>query len=163
MSNHKATDFLFRTGLVVKGVDSLFEVIGGVLLTMPTKLARYILVLSQHELDRHHEVLAGRLDKLADDVTVHVHLASALYLLVHGLAKVILISAIFFRKRWGYIGFIGVLSLFTAIEMTRAITAHEIVTGVLGLFDVAVVLLILKEYRIQFGQGRSASGGENVE
>ncbi|MDR3690117.1 MAG: DUF2127 domain-containing protein [Fimbriimonas sp.] len=144
---NRATDLLFRIGLIVKGVDSLFEVIGGVLLTMPMKLARYLLVLSQHELYRHHEVLSGRLDKLAEEVTVHVHLGSALYLLFHGLAKVILIAAIFMRRNWGFVGFMAVMSLFTAIELARAISAHEIVTAVLGMFDLLVVGLIYKEYR----------------
>ena len=148
---NKTTDLLFRLGLYTKGIDSLFEVIGGLLLTMPTRLSRYILVLSQHELYRHHQVLSGRLDRLAESVLVHAHLASALYLFVHGLSKVILISAIFKGKRWGYTGLMGVLSLFAVIELTRAVTAHELVTGILGIFDGIVIFLIYKEFRARFG------------
>ena len=151
MAVNKTPDLFFRIGLITKGVDSLLEVIGGLLLTMPTRLSRAILVLSQHELYRHHEVLSGRLDKLAETVLVHAHLISALYLFVHGLSKVILIGAIFKGKRWGYTGLMGVLSLFTAIEVCRGIAAHEAITGVLGLFDGFVIYLILKEYRAKFG------------
>jgi uncharacterized membrane protein len=149
----KTTEFLFRFGMIVKGVDSLFEVLGGVILTMPTKLARYILVVSQHEAFRHHTTLAGRLDRLADSVAMHPSMIEAIYLMVHGLAKVVLIAAIVMHKRWGYIGFIAVLSLFSLIELTRAATAHEIVTAVFGLFDVCVVVLIYREYRSRFEGG----------
>jgi len=153
----RTTDDLFKFGLVVKGVDSIFEVIGGIMLTMPTKIARYLAVLSQHELYRHHEVLSGRIDKLADTITVHAHIGAAIYLMVHGLSKLILILAIMKGKRWGYVGLIVVLSIFTGIEMWQGVFKHEWVTGVLGIFDLVVVLLILKEYRAKFGQTNADS------
>ena len=147
----KATNLLFDIGMVIKGIDSVFEVIGGIILTMPTKLARYILVFSQHEAFRHHKALAGKLDRLAENVTMHPSIGQAIYLMIHGLAKVILIIAITRNKRWGYTGFIGVLSLFASIEVIRAISAHEVVTGIFGVFDMFVVVLIYKEYKMRFG------------
>jgi uncharacterized membrane protein len=146
----KTTDLIFRLSLIAKGADSVMEVIGGLLLIRPTRIARYLSVLSQHEVYRGHAALSGRLDHLAQTITVHASLGEAIYLLVHGLAKVILIAAIFQNKRWGYVGLIGVLSIFTLVELTRAITAHEIVTGALGLFDLVIVILIYKEYRVRF-------------
>lgn len=150
-SINRATDILFRVGLVMKGVDSVFEVIGGALFLFPMKLARYLAVLSQHEVYRHHQVLAGRIDRLADTIQLHTHLGEAAYLIVHGLAKVVLIVAIFRGRRWGYVGLIAVLGCYTAIELVRAVTTREIVTGVLGLFDAFVVALIAKEYRAHYG------------
>ena len=147
---NKSTDILFRIGLLVKGVDAVFEVVGGILLTMPTKLARYLLVLSQHELYRHHQVLSGRLDRLADTVQAHPHLGAAVYLIAHGAAKIILIAAIVRGKRWGYTGLMGVLSLFTLLEAGRAIADHEVLTGLLALFDAVVVVLTYKEYKARF-------------
>ena len=152
----KTTDILFRIGMIVKGVDSLFEVVGGILLMMPTKLARYIFVISQHEAFRHHMALSGKLDRISDSVLMHPSVTEAVYLMVHGLAKVILIAAIVAHKRWGYVGFIAVLLLFSVIELVRALTAHEVVTGVFGLFDVCVVVLIYKEYRAKFGTAKAA-------
>jgi uncharacterized membrane protein len=151
-----ATDILFRIGLIVKGIDSLFEVAGGVLLTMPTKLARYITLLSEHEAFRHHQALAGRLDNLADSVTQVPHQTQAIYLTVHGLVKVVLIGAIFFGKKWAYTGLIWILSLFALVEITQAVVAREVVTGGLALFDVAVVVLIYKERKARFPEGIAA-------
>ena len=104
-----------------KGVDSVFEIVGGILLTMPTKLARWVTLVSQHEVYRHHNVLAGKLDNLATSVAEKSSMLEAAYLVVHGGAKVALILAIVAGKRWGYTGLIGVLSLFTTIEPRRAI------------------------------------------
>jgi uncharacterized membrane protein len=144
------TDLLFRIGMTFKGIDSVFEVIGGIILTMPTRLARYILAVSQHESFRHHQVLAGRLGKIADTVTTHPSMLEAGYLMVHGLSKLILIIAIVCGKRWGFLGFIVVLSLFTLIELVRAVTAREVVTGVFGAFDLLIVFLIYREYKTRF-------------
>lgn len=144
---NETTDNLFKIGLVIKGVDSVFEVIGGILLTMPVKMAKYLSVLAEHELYRHHQVLSGRLDKLAESVTTHASIGEAVYLIIHGLAKVVLILAIYKGKKWGYVGLIGVLSLFSAIEIARGFYAHEILTAALAAFDILMVILIWKEYK----------------
>jgi len=154
---HRTTDILFRIGLIVKGFDALLEVVGGILLLMPTRLARYILVLSQHELYRHHAVLSGKLDRLAETVLEHVHIWAAIYLMLHGLSKVILVGGIFCGKKWGYVGLIGVLGFFTAFELIRAVSAREPVSGVLGVFDLMVVGLIFKEYRYKFGKNTTGN------
>jgi len=146
----KTTDFLFRAGLVIKGVDAVFEVVGGVLLMMPTRLARWITVVAEHEVYRHHEALAGKLDNLASSVAMHPSVGEAAYLMVHGLAKIILITAIFKDKRWGYLGLIFVLSFFAVVELGRGITAHEVFSALFGVFDILVVILIYKEYRERF-------------
>jgi len=148
----------FRLGMIVKGVDSVFEVIGGLILTTPTKLARYLLVLSQHEAYRHHPVLAGRIDHLAQTVTMHPSIGEAVYLVVHGLAKIVLIVAIIRGLRWGYVGFMAILGLFAAIEVARAFTAGEVVTGCLGLFDLALVVLIYREFRAKFSNSAAPEG-----
>lgn len=148
----KATDNLFHIGLIVKAVDAVFEVVGGVLFTMPTKLSRWLLVLSQHELYHHHQVLSGRLDRLADRVETHASIGEAVYLIVHGAAKVILVSAIFKEKKWGYLGMIWVLSIFGMIEFGQAIFKGEVLVAVLGIFDAALVYLIAKEYKSRFAE-----------
>jgi uncharacterized membrane protein len=154
----KTTDFFFRFGLIVKGVDSVFEVFGAILLFMPMRLERYFLVLSQHEIYRHHEAMAGRIDHLADRVLEHASVGEAAYLAIHGLAKVILIAAIYRDKRWGYVGLMGVLTLFACIELVRAFTAREVVTGILSGFDILMVVLIFKEYRSHFSSRQTADG-----
>jgi uncharacterized membrane protein len=151
----KSTDVIFRIGLAFKGIDSMLEVVGGVLLTMPTKLARYITLIAEHEVYRHHEALAGRLDHVADSVAMKASMVEAVYLIIHGLAKVILIYAVFRNRKWGYEGLVVVLTLFTLVELGRAITAREIFTGLFGLLDFVLAFLLYKELKFRFGPGHS--------
>jgi uncharacterized membrane protein len=146
----KTKDLVFRLGLLLKGADSLLEVLGGLLLTQPIKIARYLSILSQHEAYKQHQILAGHLEKINETITTHTSLWQAAYLMAHGVAKVVLIVAIVRNRKWGYIGLIGVLSLFTLIEMVRALTAREIFTGAFGVLDLLVAALIYSEYRDRF-------------
>ena len=149
----KSKDLVFRVGLLVKGVDSLLEVLGGLLLTQPTKIARYLSVLSQHEVYKQHLVLAGHIDRLTDTFTTHTSLVEAGYLMLHGSAKVILILAVMRNKKWGFVGLIGVLIFFTTIEIVRAVAAKEIVTAAFALFDLLVACIIASEYKDRFLKG----------
>jgi len=117
---------------------------------MPGRLARFVLVLAQHEAFRHHQALAGRLDNLAQNIEIRTSVGEASYLFLHGLAKVIFISAIFLDKKWGYTCLIVVMSIFSALEVGQAIRAHEIFTGAFGLFDLVLVALIYKELKTRF-------------
>lgn len=147
---NKSADAIFKIGLFIKGFDSILEAIGGVVLFFPTKLSLYLAVLAQHELFKHHDVLAGRLDRLADTVEMKVTLAGALYLFIHGSAKSVLIWGVFKEKAWGYVGLIVVMSIFAIIEFGRSIQAHEPIVGLLALFDLGLVWLMRKEYYARF-------------
>ena len=146
----KLTELFFRISMAVKGFDSLLEVLGGIALTMPLKVQRLLLILSQHEAFRHHAAMSGRLDRLAETVTTHPSMGTAAYLMVHGGTKVFLIGAILKGKRWAYVGLISVLTLFTFVEIARAAMESEIVTAAFGALDLVVVVLIYREYRMRF-------------
>jgi uncharacterized membrane protein len=143
-------EWFFRAGILLKGIDSAFEVLGGILLLMPVRLATWLWLLADHEIYKHHDVLAGRFDHLAETVVTKDSPFMAGYLLVHGLSKVILIYGIFQEKVWGYKGLIVVLAFFTLIEVAQGLHGHEIVTLILAGFDALLVFLMAKEYRKKF-------------
>jgi uncharacterized membrane protein len=146
----RATDIVFRVGLVLKAVDSAFEVLGGVLLAVPARLVRILLVISQHEAFRHHQALAGRLDNLAQVIGTHTSIVQAIYLMLHGAVKLVCILAIFRGKRWGYTWLVFFITIFAGIELFQAIRAGEVLTGVFGAFDLVLAVLIYKEFRAHF-------------
>lgn len=142
------TDRLFELGLVIKGIDAVFEVVGGILLFTPMRVGgwlEFLALRSKHDFTAHLWQHAAAKIELAT-------IASALYLLVHGGAKVILIAAVFKEKVWGYLGLMGVLSFFASFELYKAISKHELAVFVFCLFDALVVYLIAKEYRVRFGR-----------
>lgn len=130
----------------MKGIDSLFEIVGGFLLLTPVKLGAFLNRLSQHELYADHEKTAKGLQHAAARVAEASPLA-AIYLIVHGLAKVILIWAVFKQKRWGYFGLIGLLSFFSIVEIVQGVRKSDWFTLGFAALDLLIVFLIAKEYR----------------
>ena len=140
------TTVLFDIGLIVKGIDSLLEVTGGILLLSPIKVSGYIEVLSEHS---KHDFVSRTLEKLATGVHAAT-IATAVYLMVHGLAKAILIVAALKRKTWGYLGLMAVLTIFSIAELARYFETQRIVLLVFSLFDAALVVLIAHEYQSRY-------------
>ncbi len=147
------TTILFDIGLILKGIDSLFEVAGGIILLSPLRVSGYLEILSQHS---KHDFISRTLEKLATGVHAAT-IATALYLIVHGLAKAILIVAALKRKTWGYIGLIGVLSFFAIAEMARYFETQKVALLIFSLFDAALVVLIAHEYQARYKQNSDAS------
>jgi uncharacterized membrane protein len=145
------TDFLFRLGLIIKGIDAILEVIGGVLLLSPLRVDRMIEFLLQHELyNSVRHPTTAHLQHAAAEALAKATLAGAIYLIVHGSAKTILILAVFKDKKWGYIGLVAVLSVFTVIEVVKGVMDHSALAGALAAFDLFIVYLIGKEYKTHF-------------
>jgi len=145
------TTTLFKISLIVKGVDALLEVFGGTLLLLPVTVDKTIAYLSQHELyaEPHHH-LTAHLEHAAMLALQRATLLGAIYLIVHGLAKIVLIVAVFQGKKWGYRGLAAVLSIFAILELGRGITAHSGMALFLALFDGLVVYLIHRDYKQHF-------------
>lgn len=139
------TEILFDIGLVIKGIDSLFEVVGGALLLSPLKVGGYVEILSQHS---RRDFVSRFLEHLASGIKAAT-IATAIYLIVHGLAKLILIIAALKRKAWGYIALMIVLAVFSIAELSRYIQTLKIPLLIFALFDAALVLLIAHEYQVR--------------
>lgn len=139
---------LFTIGLIAKAIDSLLEVAGGILLLFPVRVNNTIDLLLRHELlnQGRHPTLA-HLQRAAVIGLLNASALAAVYLIVHGLAKLILITAVFKGKRWGYIGLISVLSFFAVIEFIKGGIDRSMPVLLFGAFDAILVFLIWKEYR----------------
>jgi uncharacterized membrane protein len=98
-------DRTFRVSLVLKGLDGVLELVGGILLLLVTPrqigdLARF---LTQHELAQDpHDFVANSLLHLTSNLSVSASLFGAIYLLLHGLVKIVLVWAVLKNKLWAY-------------------------------------------------------------
>lgn len=150
------TKALFETGLILKGLDAVLEIVGGVILLFPATVDKTATALLHHELlvavrHPHAAMLEHRAVLALQSATV----ASAAYLVAHGTAKVILIVAVFKDKRWGYQGLMGVLSVFAVVELARCFAEGSWAMFALALLDLLIVWLIVREFRIRFGAPKS--------
>ena len=98
-------DQTFEVGIILKGLDGLLEVIGGLLLLVvsPATIDRVVTSLTQHELSEDpHDFLATHLLRTAHGLTGSAVLFGAVYLLAHGVVKVVLVAALLKDQRWAY-------------------------------------------------------------
>jgi uncharacterized membrane protein len=95
--NHKP-DFIdkaFHAGLLLKGLDGLLECIGGILLIIvsPEQINNFITHITEGELSRDpNDFIANHVLRSAHELTGASLLFGALYLLSHGVVKLILLT-----------------------------------------------------------------------
>lgn len=142
-------DRAFAIGIILKGLDGVLEVLGGVLLLVvsPTTIDQLSRALTQHELSEDpHDFLATHLLHAAGSLTGSSLQFGAAYLLLHGVVKIVLVTALLRDKIWAYPWMIAFLIVFIVYQVYRMTFAFSI--GLLGLtvFDLAVAWLTYREY-----------------
>jgi uncharacterized membrane protein len=140
----------FEAGIALKGLDGLLEVVGAVLLwrVNPATVNRIVAALTQHELSEDpHDFVARHLVEASKHFGQGQRLFAALYLLVHGVVKVVLVAALWRNKLWAYPAMIAVIVAFIGYQLYRLERAPTLLLVALTLFDVVVVWLTWAEYR----------------
>ena len=146
-----ALDKTFKIGLMLKGLDGVLEVIGGILLLFltPQAIQHVVRALTAHELSEDpHDMIARYLLH----TTAHLHhgttLFGAIYLLSHGIAKVVLVALVLRDKLWAYPWLIGLLLAFIAYQLYQITAVHfSVGLTLLTVFDAILVWLTWREYR----------------
>jgi uncharacterized membrane protein len=151
---HRARSFLLRRlfliGVALKGLDGALEILAGATLWIMSAAAvnRLLLLLVREELaEDPKDFIANYIVHLGQHLSVSVKTFASLYLLGHGVVKIVLVLNLVRNRRWAYPGAIVVLSGFLGYQAWRL--AHGL-SGLLALFtafDVIVVVLIWLEYR----------------
>lgn len=142
---------VFQISLVLKGLDGVLEIIGGVLFLFvrPEQLDRLVRTLTQHELSEDPgDFIANALVHASGGLTPSASWFAAAYLLLHGLVKVVLVWAVLKDKLWAYPWMIAFLLLFIAYQTYQLLTAFTIGMLLLTLFDLFIVWFTAREYRI---------------
>ena len=156
---HRQPDALDRTfdiALVLKGLDGLLELVGGVLLLVvsPATINRLAERLTQHELSQDpHDFIAHRLLRLTANLH-HTQTFGAVYLLTHGLVKLVIVVGLFRREHWAYYVAFVFLGGFVVYQVYRMTYAPSIGLALLTLFDVLIIWLTWREYRAKRAEQR---------
>jgi uncharacterized membrane protein len=145
-------DRAFAVGIILKGLDGILEVVGGVLLLVvsPTTIDNLSRALTQHELSEDpHDFLATHLLHAAGSLTGSSLEFGAAYLLLHGVVKIVLVTALLRDKIWAYPWMLAFLIVFIVYQIYRMTFAFSIGLFLLTVFDIVVVWLTYREYRKQ--------------
>lgn len=142
----------FRTGITMKGIDGLLEIVGAVLLwfVKPSQISGPMQLFSQHELSRDpHDFIARHLLHMSDKLANSDPTFASLFLLSHGVLKVVLIMGLWLDKLWAYPATILVFGGFSVYQMYRFSHTHSIFLVLLTIFDVFLIYLTWHEYEEQ--------------
>jgi uncharacterized membrane protein len=145
-------DQTFEVGIILKGLDGVLEVIGGLLLLVvsPATIDRVVTGLTRHELSEDpHDLLATHLLKTAHGLTGSAVLFGAVYLLAHGVVKVILVAALLNNQLWAYPWMIVFLGIFIVYQVYRLSLEPSVGLAALTIFDAVIAWLTYREYRKQ--------------
>jgi uncharacterized membrane protein len=152
-------DRTFAVGITLKGLDGVLEIVGGLLLLIvsPATIDRLTQSLTLHELSEDpHDFLATHLLHAASGFGGSAARFGAVYLLSHGLVKVVLVAALLRNKLWAYPWMIVFLVAFIVYQVYRMTFAFSIGLLALTVFDLFVVWLTYREYGKQRLNSRTA-------
>jgi uncharacterized membrane protein len=153
------TERLFRLALLVKGIDGAAELIGAIVLVAVSGatvqrvvaeiLARDLLGPPDSSLSRHF--VAGTSEFVSGNRTFAV-----LYLALHGVVKLALVVALLRKWLPAYPVAVVVLLVFVVYEIIRAVHTHSVVLPFLAVLDLAITVLVIREYRVLRRERRAA-------
>lgn len=140
----------FKTVLSFKLLFAIVETLSGLLLFLfnNATIHRLINVLTVGELmEDPHSFVARHLVQLGQVITLSGQRMASLYLLLHGILKLVTLLLLFRKKRWAYplsillfIGFIG-------YQIREFLATHHISMIALTLFDLLMIVLTYLEYK----------------
>ncbi len=149
----------FRTGVAIKGLDGVLEAVGGALVWFinPSQMNRAVRFLFQHELSQDpHDFVANHLLHASQLLEHSGRLFASIYLLAHGVVKILLAVALWMNDLWAYPLAVFVFGVFGVYQIYRYSHTHSIALLILTVFDAAIVWLTWREYRVQ-SAGRGAA------
>ncbi|SFS56909.1 DUF2127 domain-containing protein [Saccharopolyspora flava] len=144
------TDKLFRVAVWIKGLDAVGQLLGGVLLIFftPRALTRIAHgIVTRDLLGPPTGPLAGHFEEAVQHFAGGARAFVIGYLLVHGLIKLGLVIALLRKEiRW-YPVAIAALGLFVLFELIRGVQTHSLILPALTVLDIAIIVMVVKEYR----------------
>lgn len=145
----RVLDRLFYLALTVKAIDGVIGSLAGIFLgVLPqATLTHWLFLLMRYESGREaSDFIMRHLRQISYQLTGHHRFLVVLYLLAHGLSKVLLSAAVLQGRRWAYPWAIGFIGVFMVYSLYRITLTHSHLLAVLFLIDGATIYLIRREW-----------------
>ena len=140
---------LFVAGLVLKGINSVIEILGGILLLFTGSITTFISVLINKELTEDPtSFVAIHTQGILPYLHAYGQLYFSVYLLIHGVLKVILVICLLRNKLWAYPATISVLSIFVIYQLYKIVFGYSLFLVLLTALDAILIVLTWHEYQI---------------
>ncbi len=143
-------ELLFRVSVMLKGLDALVELVGGIALWLvsPGYIVWVVRFLTQDEISEDpHDFVANFLRHAASHFSLASEHFMAIYLLAHGVVKGFVVAALLRDKVWAYPVAIVVFGGFIVYQIYRFTLTGGFGLIALSVFDLIVIWLVWLEYR----------------
>lgn len=150
MTEAHLRELLFRISVLLKGLDAVLEIAGGIALwaVNPGLIVRVVGLLTQDEIaEDPRDFVANHLRHAASHFSLAGEHFMAIYLLGHGIVKIFVVVALLRNKLWAYPVSLIVFGGFVVYQVYRFTLTGGIGLIALTVFDLIVMWLIWLEYR----------------
>ncbi|WP_347313295.1 DUF2127 domain-containing protein [Defluviimonas sp. SAOS-178_SWC] len=141
---------LFDVSLIAKGAFAATELLSGIAIWLASAdwVTRTVRWLTHYEIvEDPGDRVANWLLGLAQGYSVSTQNFWALYLIGHGVVKLVIVAALAFRILWAYPASILVLVGFILYQIERFSLTHAPFLIALTIFDLVVIWLVWHEYQ----------------
>ena len=141
---------LFDLGVIIKGLDGLVQAVAGLALWLagPQAVLRLAAAITARELaEDPRDLIANYIVRLGH-APVHSEAIIAAYLLLHGIAKMIIAASLLRGRLWAYPAAIAVFGAFAAYQIIVYGQTRSWWILALTIVDILVVALTWHEYRL---------------
>lgn len=148
----RALHQVFLITVWIKGIVGLLETLGGCVLLFVSQswLTTMAVLLTSPELaEDPGDAIASFLRLAAQQFGQGTQTFASLYLITHGLIKILLVVGLLRRKMWSYPASLWMLGAFVVYQCYRYAQTHSIWLVLLTVLDIVVILLVWREYRLR--------------
>jgi uncharacterized membrane protein len=144
----KSLHGVFEISIILKGLNACLEIALGLVLLITARHSAFFVALIENALvDDPNDFLGRHARSLVPYLDPHVQTFGAIYLLIHGVVKGVLIFGLLQRKLWSFPAAIAIFSLFVMYQSFKWFQHHSLPLIVLTVFDLIVIALISREYQ----------------
>lgn len=143
-------DKTYEVGIIIKGIDGLFELLGGLvlLLVSPHTFGRLATWLTHGELDQDpHDFIAVHILHTGQQLAAGRNWFAIAFLLTHGIVKVVLVVALLRNKLWAYPFAFVALGLFLVYQVYELVLQVTAGMALLTVLDVIIIWLVWREWQ----------------
>ncbi len=151
-NNHKLdnVDKAFRISLILKGLDGVLELIGGLLLALVSQetINNIVKSLTTNDLSENkHDFISNHLLAYSHHLSKSSITFGSIYLLLHGIVKIVLVASLLKEKIWAYPWMLGFLGIFVVYQIYRMVIHFSLGLFLLTIFDIFIIYLTIIEYK----------------
>lgn len=142
----------FLAGMGIKALDGALELMAGIVLLFVSvpQIDKWVIHITSSELSEDpQDFFAQMLRHGAAHFSVEAKRLATIYLLIEGVVKLLLVLGLVRGLRWSYPVGLGLLGLFCIYQGLRLVQVFSPVLAVLAFINLAVMVLIAVEWRLQ--------------